>query len=69
MTAIRLEKVCKNFRQKRTTISALKDVSLTVEQGEVFGFVSEGIIRYENDLANYNKIDLAAGQVWYNGSV
>lgn len=38
------------------------------EWGEVFGFVSEGIIRDANDLANYNKIDLAAGQVWYNGS-
>ncbi len=38
------------------------------EWGEVFGFVSEGIIRNATDLANYNKIDLAAGQVWYNAS-
>lgn len=38
------------------------------EWGEVFGFVSEGIIRDAKDLADYNKIDLAAGQVWYNGS-
>jgi len=38
------------------------------EWGEVFGFVSEGLIRNAEDLANYNKIDLAAGQVWYNGS-
>jgi hypothetical protein len=38
------------------------------EWGEVFGFVSDGIIRDANDLANYNKIDLAAGQVWYNAS-
>ncbi|HMP30746.1 MAG TPA: hypothetical protein PKD85_14165, partial [Saprospiraceae bacterium] len=26
------------------------------------------IIRNAQDLANYNKIDLAAGQVWFNGS-
>lgn len=38
------------------------------EWGEVFGFVSEGIIRTDADLANYNKIDLAAGQVWYGAS-
>lgn len=38
------------------------------EWGSVYGFVSEGIIRNEADLANYNKVDLAAGQVWYNGS-
>ena len=38
------------------------------EWGEIFGFVSEGIIRTDADLANYNKIDLAAGQVWYNNS-
>jgi hypothetical protein len=38
------------------------------EWGEVFGFVSEGIIRTADDLAKYNKIDLAAGQVWYNAS-
>jgi hypothetical protein len=38
------------------------------EWGEVFGFVSEGIIRTADDLANYNKIDLAAGQVWYGAS-
>lgn len=38
------------------------------EWGEVFGFVSEGIIRDAKDLADYNKIDLAAGQVWDQGS-
>lgn len=38
------------------------------EWGEVFGFVSDGIIRDAKDLAEYNKIDLAAGQVWYNAS-
>lgn len=38
------------------------------EWGSVYGFVSEGIIRNADDLANYNKIDLAAGQVWYNAS-
>jgi len=38
------------------------------EWGDVYGFVSEGIIRNTTDLANYNKIDLAAGQVWYNAS-
>lgn len=38
--AIRLEGVSKTFRQKRGGIvEALKDVSLTVEPGEVFGFV------------------------------
>ena len=38
------------------------------EWGEVFGFVSEGIIRDATDLAAYNKVDLAAGQVWYGAS-
>ncbi|MDP2891427.1 MAG: SusC/RagA family TonB-linked outer membrane protein, partial [Bacteroidota bacterium] len=38
------------------------------EWGSVYGFVSEGIIRNADDLASYNKVDLAAGQVWYNGS-
>lgn len=38
------------------------------EPNEIYGFVSEGIIRDANDLAGYNKIDLAAGQVWYGGS-
>ena len=34
------------------------------EYGEVFGFVSDGIIRTQKDLEEYNKLDLAAGQVW-----
>lgn len=38
------------------------------EWGEIYGFVSDGIIRNAEDLAAYNKIDLAAGQVWYGGS-
>ncbi len=38
------------------------------EYGEIYGFVSDGIIRDAADLAAYNKIDLAAGQVWYGGS-
>ncbi len=38
------------------------------EPGEIYGFVSDGIIRNAEDLANYNKIDLAAGQVWYGAS-
>ncbi|HRP58235.1 SusC/RagA family TonB-linked outer membrane protein, partial [Agriterribacter sp.] len=38
------------------------------EWGEIFGFVSEGIIRDEKDLADYNKIDLAAGEVQYGAS-
>ncbi|GAB1452291.1 TonB-dependent receptor [Draconibacterium sp.] len=38
------------------------------EWGEIFGFVSEGIIRNADDLAKYNKIDLAAGQAWYAAS-
>jgi TonB-linked SusC/RagA family outer membrane protein len=38
------------------------------EPGEIYGFVSEGIIRNAEDLSSYNKIDLAAGQVWYGGA-
>ncbi len=38
------------------------------EWGEIFGFVSEGLIRTDDDLAKYNKIDLAAGQAWYGNS-
>jgi TonB-linked SusC/RagA family outer membrane protein len=38
------------------------------EWGNIYGFVADGIIRTAADLAAYNKIDLAAGQVWQNGS-
>ncbi|WP_291041971.1 SusC/RagA family TonB-linked outer membrane protein [Dyadobacter sp. 50-39] len=38
------------------------------EYGEVFGYVSDGIIRTAEDLSKYNKIDIAAGEVQYNGS-
>lgn len=38
------------------------------EWGEVYGYVSDGIIRNETDLANYNKIDMAAGEVQYGAS-
>ena len=39
MTAISLTNVGKRFKQKGVSIEALSDVSLSVEQGEVFGFV------------------------------
>jgi ABC-2 type transport system ATP-binding protein len=39
MSAISLSGLSKRFKQKKASIEALKDVSLTVEQGEVFGFV------------------------------
>ncbi len=39
MTAISLVNVSKTFKQKNGVVEALKNVSLTVEQGEVFGFV------------------------------
>ncbi len=38
------------------------------EPGAQYGFVSDGIIRTAADLAAYNKVDLAAGQVWYGAS-
>ncbi|MGV3600494.1 MAG: SusC/RagA family TonB-linked outer membrane protein [Dyadobacter fermentans] len=38
------------------------------EFGEVFGFVSEGIIRTPEDLSKYNKIDIAAGEVQYGAA-
>ena len=38
------------------------------EPGAIYGFVQDGIIRNSADLAAYNKVDLAAGQVWYGGS-
>jgi TonB-linked SusC/RagA family outer membrane protein len=38
------------------------------EFGQIFGYVSEGIIRNEEDLAKYNKIDIAAGEVQYGAS-
>jgi ABC-2 type transport system ATP-binding protein len=39
MTAISLVGVSKAFKQKKGVVQALKDVSLSVECGEVFGFV------------------------------
>ena len=38
------------------------------EPGELFGYVMEGLIRDTKDLAEYNKIDLAAGQVQLNAA-
>ncbi|WP_044200317.1 SusC/RagA family TonB-linked outer membrane protein [Dyadobacter tibetensis] len=38
------------------------------EYGQIFGYVSEGIIRTPQDLATYNKIDIAAGEVQYGGA-
>jgi TonB-linked SusC/RagA family outer membrane protein len=38
------------------------------EYGEVFGYVSDGIIRNGEDLDKYNKIDIAAGEVQYGSS-
>ncbi|TDE14692.1 SusC/RagA family TonB-linked outer membrane protein [Dyadobacter psychrotolerans] len=38
------------------------------EYGQIFGYVSEGIIRNGEDLAKYNKIDIAAGEVQYGAS-
>ena len=38
------------------------------EPGELFGYVMEGLIRDTKDLAAYNKIDLAAGQVQLNAA-
>lgn len=38
------------------------------EYGEIFGFVSNGIIRNEHDLANYNILDIAAGEVQYGSA-
>ena len=39
ISAISLKSVSKTFKQKSNAVAALRDVSLTVEQGEVFGFV------------------------------
>lgn len=39
-----------------------------MEWGEVYGFVSDGIIRNDKDLADYNKIDIAAGEVQYGAA-
>ncbi len=38
-TAIAFENVSKSFRSKGRTVDALRDVSLTVEKGEIFGIV------------------------------
>ncbi|MBK9625786.1 MAG: ATP-binding cassette domain-containing protein [Rhodocyclaceae bacterium] len=39
MKAIELSGVSKKFKQKRIVVEALKNVSLSIDQGEVFGFV------------------------------
>lgn len=38
------------------------------EFGEVFGYVSNGIIRNQRDLDNYQLIDIAAGEVQYGSA-
>lgn len=39
-----------------------------LEPGQLFGYVMEGLIRSDKELADYNKIDLAAGQVQLNAA-
>lgn len=39
-----------------------------MEWGDVYGFVSDGIIRNDKDLASYNKIDIAAGETQYGAA-
>lgn len=39
MNAIELSRIGKSFKSKGQVVEALRDVSLTVEEGEVFGFV------------------------------
>lgn len=39
MSQIELKNVSVTFEQKRTTINAVKDVSLSIEKGEIFGIV------------------------------
>ena len=39
MNAIELKDVGKTFKQRKITVEALKHISLSVEEGEVFGFV------------------------------
>ena len=40
MVALELQNLCKRFTgKKRQTVEALKDISLTLDQGEVFGFL------------------------------
>ncbi|MBQ8983229.1 MAG: ATP-binding cassette domain-containing protein, partial [Lachnospiraceae bacterium] len=39
MSEIVLEHVCKSFTTKDGTVEALKDISLTIEQGEIFGVI------------------------------
>ena len=38
------------------------------EANEIYGYLMDGIIRNDKDLADYNKIDLAAGEVQLNGA-
>lgn len=38
------------------------------EPNEIFGYLTDGIIRNQQDFDNYNKVDLAAGMVQLNGS-
>lgn len=39
-----------------------------MEWGDVYGFRMKGIIRTDQDLANYNVRDDAAGEVWYGSA-
>ena len=39
MSEIVLEHVSKSFTTKDGTVEALKDISLTIEQGEIFGVI------------------------------
>lgn len=39
MAQIKLEKISKTFRTKRHTVEAVKDVSLEIEKGEIYGII------------------------------
>lgn len=39
MSAIIIENVCKTFQSKDGTVDALKNVSLSIESGDIYGII------------------------------
>ena len=68
MDMIRLEHVSKTFTSKHGSVEALKDVSLTIEKGKIFGIIGYSgggkstLIRCMNLLERPS-----AGKVWVDG--
>ncbi|WP_281520404.1 ATP-binding cassette domain-containing protein, partial [Massilicoli timonensis] len=65
---IRLEHVSKTFTSKHGSVEALKDVSLTIEKGKIFGIIGYSGAGKSTLIRCMNLLERpSAGKVWVDG--